>query len=201
MDLLRLLCHGSAQLLAKVRLAICLLCAAVLPPGAAHRCCDVWVYYLGIWKSIWSISKRPVCQDNTVLITWLTIFLIYLVSLVEWTVTAEALLPRAACVFNWSVLFVDSCILRFSLRWSYFSHIFWGDKFMIKVSVSVLKGCDFALSYCMFVDTDAHWESAKHVSRGHKSFKGCIVTFICKLWRSRRSKGLPFLKCEAAWGC
>lgn len=43
MDLLRLLCHGRAQLLAKVRLAICLLCAAVPSPGAAYRCCHVLV--------------------------------------------------------------------------------------------------------------------------------------------------------------
>lgn len=37
MNLLRLLCQGSAPLLAKVRLAICILSAAVPSPGAMHR--------------------------------------------------------------------------------------------------------------------------------------------------------------------
>lgn len=54
MDLFRLLCQGSAQLLAKVRLAICLLSAAVPCAGAAHRCFCAPV----IIRSMWSIRKK-----------------------------------------------------------------------------------------------------------------------------------------------
>lgn len=42
-NLLHLLCQGSSQLLAKVRLAICLLSAVVLSPGAV-----CWCYYVSV---------------------------------------------------------------------------------------------------------------------------------------------------------
>lgn len=44
-----------AQLLAKVRLAICLLSAAVSSPGAIHRCYYVLVIICGNRESIWGI--------------------------------------------------------------------------------------------------------------------------------------------------
>lgn len=47
MDPLRLLCQGSAPLLAKARLAICLLSAAAPSLGAAHRCFYVLVIICG----------------------------------------------------------------------------------------------------------------------------------------------------------
>ena len=60
MNLLRLLCRGSAQFLAKIRLAIFLLCAAVPSPGAAHRCHYVFLIISGS-GSLFGVSEKGKC--------------------------------------------------------------------------------------------------------------------------------------------
>lgn len=138
MNLLRLLCQGSAPLLAKVRLAICLLSAAVPAPGAAHRCYYIWVIICGSGGLFGVYEKGQ--RARIILCVSLSLDWLYFPFILWLRSSGPGQLrpiPQVTYVLNWRCPLLT--LKSFSPRWWYFCHILWEDEFVI--TRGVLKGC------------------------------------------------------------
>ena len=133
-------------------------------------------YYLRIWRSIWSVWKRPACQDYAprVLISRLVI---YLAASVEWIGTVKAHSPKWPMGLIEDVLFSRWRVISSSVV-IFLSHFAGEDEFVL--TREVLKGCSSVTlpwaTGCLM--TQMLIEKRERQHNGRESIKTTIIAQV-----------------------